>query len=132
MNKGFNENKLIKVDSLINYAIKKQMFPGAQLVAMKDGHIVYNKSFGYFTYQKKKKVSSETLFDLASLTKILVSVPLMIKEFDLNNLNLSSTLSDILYDENLGNKSNLRFDEMFSHQSALIPWIPFMRKLLIL
>ena len=49
----------------------------------------------------------------------------MIKEFDSNNLNLSSTLSDILYDENLGNKSNLRFDEMFSHQSALIPWIPF-------
>ena len=75
--------------------------------------------------RKKKKVNSETLFDLASLTKILVSVPLMIKEFDSNNLNLSSTLSDILYDENLGNKSNLRFDEMFSHQSALIPWIPF-------
>ena len=49
----------------------------------------------------------------------------MIKEFDCNNLNLSSTLSEILYDENLGNKSNLRFDEMFSHQSALIPWIPF-------
>jgi len=125
LNKGFDEKKLNKVDSLINYAIKKQMLPGAQLVAMKDGHIVYNKSFGYFTYQKKKKVNSKTLFDLASLTKILVSVPLMIKEFDSNNLNLSSTLSDILYDENLGNKSNLRFDEMFSHQSALIPWIPF-------
>ena len=56
LNKGFDENKLNKVDSLINYAIKKQMFPGAQLVAMKDGHIVYNKSFGYYTYQKKKKL----------------------------------------------------------------------------
>ena len=49
----------------------------------------------------------------------------MIKEFDCNNLNLSSTLSEILYDESLGNKSILRLDEMFSHQSALIPWIPF-------
>ena len=49
----------------------------------------------------------------------------MLKEFDLNNLNLKSTLSEILKDENLGNKSKIRFDEMFSHQSSLIPWIPF-------
>ena len=54
------------------------MLPGAQLVAMKDGHIVYNKSL-VILHTRKKKVNSETLFDLASLTKILVSVPLMIK-----------------------------------------------------
>ena len=48
-------------------------------------NIVYNKSFGYFTH-KKKKLVQKLFYDLASLTKILVSVPLMIKEFDLNNI----------------------------------------------
>ena len=67
LNMGFDENKLNKVDSLINYAIKNQILPGAQLVAMKDGHIVYNKSFGYFTYQKKKKVISEHLISVIEI-----------------------------------------------------------------
>ena len=54
----------------------------------------------------------------------------MLREFDLNNISLKSTLSEIMKDENLGNKSKLRFDEMFSHQSALIPWIPFYKETL--
>ena len=65
------------------------------------------------------------LFDLASLTKILVSVPLMLLEFDKNELSLDTNLSDIYKEYNLKDKSNIRFDEMFSHQAALIPWIPF-------
>ena len=81
-------------------------------------------------HTKKKKVSTSSLYDLASLTKILVSVPLMLREFDSNNISLKSTLSEIMKDENLGNKSKLRFDEMFSHQSALIPWIPFYKETL--
>ena len=125
INKGFNKKKLKIVDSLVNYAIDQQMMPGAQLIALKGNEIAYKKSFGYYTYQKKKKVDSKTIYDLASLTKILVSIPLMLREFDLNKLNLNTTLSEIIPDEKLGNKSDLVLSEMFSHQSALVPWIPF-------
>ena len=58
------------------------------------------------------------LFDLASLTKILVSVPLMIIEFDKNELGLDTNLSEIYNEYNLKDKSDIRFDEMFSHQAA--------------
>ena len=70
------------------------------------------------------------LFDLASLTKILVSVPLMIIEFDKNELGLDTNLSEIYNEYNLKDKSDIRFDEMFSHQAALIPWIPFYKETL--
>ena len=70
------------------------------------------------------------LFDLASLTKILVSVPLMIIEFDKNELGLDTKLSEIYNEYNLKDKSDIRFDEMFSHQAALIPWIPFYKETL--
>ena len=56
LNNGFNLNKLNKVDSLINYAIDKKMFPGAQLVVAKDNKVVLNKAFGYYSYKKKKKL----------------------------------------------------------------------------
>ena len=60
------------------------------------------------------------LYDLASLTKILVSVPLMLIEFDKNELNLDTNLSEIYTEYNLEEKSHIRLDEMFSHQAALI------------
>jgi hypothetical protein len=56
INKGFNKKKLKIVDSLVNYAIDQQMMPGAQLIALKGNEIAYSKSFGYYTYQKKKRL----------------------------------------------------------------------------
>ena len=56
LNNGFNLNKLKKVDSLIHYAIDNKMFPGAQLVVVKENKVLLNKAFGFYTYKKKKKL----------------------------------------------------------------------------
>ena len=68
------------------------MTPGAQLLIAKEGSVIYQKSYGYHTYDNIKKVANGDIYDLASLTKILVSVPLIIKEFETNNLNLDTKL----------------------------------------
>ena len=68
------------------------MTPGAQLLIAKEGSVIYQKSYGYHTYDNNKKVANGDIYDLASLTKILVSVPLIIKEFETNNLNLDTKL----------------------------------------
>ena len=49
-------NKLKKIDSLINDAIQNNMTPGAQLLIAKNSNIVYHKSYGYKTYEKKEKI----------------------------------------------------------------------------
>ena len=56
LNNGFNLSKLKKVDSLIHYAIDNKMFPGAQLVVVKENKVLLNKAFGFYTYKKKKKL----------------------------------------------------------------------------
>ena len=68
------------------------------------------------------------MYDLASLTKILSTVPLMMSEYEKGNLNLETTLSDLFPTQDLNNKSSLTIKEMFSHQSGLFPWIPFYKK----
>ena len=65
------------------------------------------------------------MYDLASLTKILSTVPLMMSEYEKGNLNLETTLSDLFPTQDLNDKSSLTIKEMFSHQSGLFPWIPF-------
>ena len=55
------------------------MIPGAQVLVSKDAKIIHEKSYGNFRYSESNKVTTETMYDLASLTKILVTTPLMMK-----------------------------------------------------
>ena len=127
-NQGFDINKLNKIDSVALFAIKKKMIPGAQILVAKNGDIIYNKSFGNKTYGSSNKVKWDDLYDLASLTKILSSIPLIMNEYELENLNLETTLSDLLPNIDLKDKENLSIKEMLSHQAGLFPWIPFYKK----
>ena len=130
LNQGFDVDKLKEIDSIAMYAINKKMTPGAQILVARNGVVVYNKSFGKKTYESKDMVMWNDIYDLASLTKILSTVPLMMNEFENENLTLETTLSDLFPNKKLKEKSDLNIKEMFSHHSGLFPWIPFYEKTL--
>ena len=130
LNKNFELSRLNKIDSIINFAIENKMTPGAQLLIAKEGSVIYQKSYGYHTYENNKKVANGDIYDLASLTKILVSVPLIIKEFETNNLSLDTKLGELFPDFELFDKKDLKIDEILSHNGRLTPWIPFYKETL--
>lgn len=104
------------------------MMPGAQVIVAKNGKVIFNKSYGYKTYEKKDPINWDYLYDVASLTKILSSVPLLMNEYEKGVINKETTLSDLFPNAILNNKSNLNLGEMLSHQSGLFPWIPFYKE----
>ena len=124
-NQGFDIKKLNKIDSIVRFAIDEKMTPGAQILVARNGEVVYNKSFGTKTYHSKNNIEWDDIYDLASLTKILSTVPLMMEEYENENITLETTLSKMFPNKNLNDKSDLSIKEMFSHQSGLFPWIPF-------
>ncbi|MBT7984473.1 MAG: serine hydrolase [Flavobacteriaceae bacterium] len=128
--KNFDLDKLNSIDLVIEDAIEKRMTPGAQLLIAKNGKVVLNKSYGYKTYEKNNLINWDHIYDLASLTKILSSVPLLMNEYESNGINEKSTLSDILPDLDLKDKGSLLLKEMLAHQSGLYPWIPFYKETL--
>jgi CubicO group peptidase (beta-lactamase class C family) len=91
----------------------------------KKGKIDYHKSFGHHTYHQKIKVENHHLYDLASLTKITATLPLIIKEIDSKSFDLESRLSDFMPELNGTNKANLKIKDVLSHFARLTPWIPF-------
>ena len=124
-NQGFDIKKLNKIDSIVRFAIDEKMTPGAQILVARNGEVVYNKSFGTKTYHSKNNIEWDDIYDLASLTKILSTVPLMMEEYENENITLETTLSKMFPNKNLNDKSDLSIKDMFSHQSGLFPWIPF-------
>ena len=69
-----------------------------------------------------------TRYDLASLTKILVTLPLIMKLYDNDVVSLDSTLGELLPSYIESNKSEFTIKEVLSHFAYLTPWIPFYKQ----
>lgn len=124
-NQGMDPEFKIKIDSIVNHALKKKMTPGAQLLIAKNGITIFEKNYGYHTYKKENPVKSEDVYDLASLTKILSSLPLLMELEEKNIIDLNDSLSMHLPELINTNKSAINFKSMLSHYAQLKAWIPF-------
>ncbi len=130
ISQGMDQEKLKQIDSIVNHAIHMQYTPGAQVLVARNGVIVYNKSFGYHDYQKSVEVKNTDLYDLASLTKILATLPVIMQLYDKGIINLQTPLSTLLPEFNYTDKRNITLGELLTHQSGLAPWIPFYKQTL--
>ncbi|WP_248722771.1 glycoside hydrolase family 3 N-terminal domain-containing protein [Seonamhaeicola sp. ML3] len=122
---GMSTIKLKKVDSIANYAVKSKMTPGIQLLIARRGKVIYNKNYGKHTYEGKEKVSFDDIYDLASLTKILATLPLLMEMEEQGLISLDSKLSDIIPEYKDSNKADITIRSMLSHYARLRPWEPF-------
>ena len=122
---GMSSVKLQRIDSVANFVLEKKMSPGLQILVARHGVVVYEKSFGFHTDKKNNSVKSTDVDDVASLTKILASLPMMIKAEEDKKIKLTSTVKSILPAFKNSNKDTLTVLEILSHYGRLKAWIPF-------
>lgn len=127
---GFSSTKLSAIDRYIDTILKQKMAPGGQILVARNGKVVYNKSFGYQTDNKRRKVKNSDLYDLASLTKILATLPVVMKLEENKKLSIYSELDHLLPDYEKSNKDVLNIKQILSHYAQLKSWIPFYTKTL--
>lgn len=111
-----------QIDDVVEHAIAQKAFPGAQLLIAKSGTILHHKSYGYHTYDSIQAVSSEDLYDLASMTKVLASTLSFMKWYEDLKIDLDAPLKDdfrILK----GRKGKTTYREILAHQAGWIPYI---------
>lgn len=77
-NNNINYEKLARIDGLINDYIKKQWLNGAVTIIVKDNQVVQHKAYGYDDVDTKKVMSKDAIFRIASQTKAITSVGIMI------------------------------------------------------
>ena len=122
---GMDAYTLAKIDGLVQEAIKMRATPGGVVLVAKDGKIVYNKSYGYHTYSKKRPVTTTDIYDLASVTKIAASTISMMKLYEDGEVNIYNPMSNYVSDLKGTNKESLTIQDMMAHRAQLHPWIPF-------
>lgn len=127
---GAEMSSLAKIDRLVNNAISKRAFPGCRIMALKDGKVFYDRSFGYHTYSKKVRVTGNTVYDLASVTKIAATTMAVMKLYEQGKISLNATIGTYLPRARRTNKRNVKIKNLLVHQGGLHAWIPFYKETL--
>ena len=122
---GLSSKKLALINKIADTIIQEKMAPGFQVFVARNGKVVLEKSYGHHTYDKKIKVKNSDIYDLASLTKILASLPLIMKAEEEGKIRLTANLRDVLPSFSNSNKDTVTVKEILSHFGRLKSWIPF-------
>ena len=130
-NVGLNPQKLNEIESVMQKAIAGKMTPGGQILVARKGKVVYQKSFGTQTYAPDSpKINNENLYDIASLSKIIGTLPVFMQTYEQKKLSLDTELSTLLPEFSNSNKAHISIKELLSHNAQLPAWEPFYKSTL--
>ncbi|MFZ1530295.1 MAG: glycoside hydrolase family 3 N-terminal domain-containing protein [Ferruginibacter sp.] len=127
---GFDAAKMMAIDSIAEDAIAKWAIPGCRVMVVKDGKISYNKSFGFYDHYKKQPVNRESVYDMASVTKICATTIAVMKLYEDGKLDLKKNLGHYLGWVKGSDKEYLKIEDMLLHQAGLVAFIPFYKETL--
>ncbi len=114
--------KLSDVDAIINKAIAKNELPGAVLLVGHRGRIVYEKAYGERAYAPQRQhMTVNTIFDLASLTKVYATAPSIMLLFQQGKIDLNEPVANYLPQFGANGKSQITVRMLLTHFSGLRP-----------
>lgn len=125
-----DESKFYAVDSIVTDAIHKKAFPGCVVLAVKNDSIVFEKSYGHYTYEQAERMTMESVFDMASVTKICATTLAVMKLYEEGKFDLKQRLGFYIPWVNGTNKQDLLIEDILLHQAGLKSWIPFYKEII--
>ncbi|MCE1187574.1 MAG: serine hydrolase [Ignavibacteria bacterium] len=119
-------SRFSSVQSIMQKAITDSVFPGAVILVSQNGKIVYHEAFGNYTYDKNSpRVTTTTLFDLASVTKVIATTTAAMLLVDQKKLTLDARVTDYLPEFGINGKQNITIRNLLLHNSGLPPFKKF-------
>ncbi|MEM6298822.1 MAG: glycoside hydrolase family 3 N-terminal domain-containing protein, partial [Bacteroidota bacterium] len=121
---GVSSEVLAQVDEIAEEGIKKKAYPGCQVVGVKDGVVFLNRNYGHYTYEQKVPVSDASVYDLASLTKVLATLPTVMQLYDDSLISMDERVSEYLPELKETNKKYITLRQVLCHQAGLQSHMP--------
>ncbi len=134
---GFPENEGIssallnnRIDSIVNSGLKAKAYPGCEVIAARNGMVVFHKTYGYHTYDDRISVQSNDLYDLASVTKVSSTLAGLMLLNSEGRFSPDETLGYYLPYFKRSDKGNIGMRDFLTHQAGLTPYIQFWKETL--
>ena len=117
---GISEARLGKIDAIVNDAIRQRATPGAVVMVVKDGNVIFNKAYGHHTYEDDLPTRADDIYDLASVTKIAATTIAAMRLYDQHKLDLDAGLGTYLEEASSTNKNGIPVRDVLLHQAGFI------------
>lgn len=121
---GMKSEILDKIDEVAHRMIQIQAAPGANVLVAKNGKVIFERSYGHLDYSGSTTVSQETVYDLASVTKVLATTQAAMFLHSRGELDMNKSLVDYLPELKGSNKANLVLKDVMAHEAGLKAFIP--------
>lgn len=121
---GMDSRSMEKIKVIMKEAIDLGATPGCHVIVARNGKVVFDQSSGWLTYENKVPVSDETIYDLASLTKVSATLQATMFLYEKGLIDLNKKASVYLPELRNTNKKDITIIDMLTHQSGLVAFIP--------
>lgn len=117
------------VDAAVQEGIRRGVFPGASVVIGRRDTILYARSYGHFTWSASSRTPSadSTLWDLASLTKVVATSSVAMRLVDRGQLRLDAPVAEYLPRFTGGGREFVTVRMLLDHTSGLPAFAPLYR-----
>jgi len=117
-----NEGKLAPIASVVEEAIRTGKCPGAVVVVGRQGRVIYRRAFGHRALVPRElPMTLHTIFDLASLTKVVATTTAIMQLVEQGKIALSAPVSDYWPEFKANGKEDITVRELMTHYSGLPP-----------
>ncbi|GAB2624232.1 glycoside hydrolase family 3 N-terminal domain-containing protein [Belliella aquatica] len=122
---GMNSTILSEIDQIMEAGIRKKATPGGVVLVAKNGQVVFEKAYGYHDYEKTQAVNTKTIYDLASITKVLATTQAVMFLASRDIIDMDKPISRYLPELKLTNKGDLLLKDIMAHEAGLVAFIPY-------
>lgn len=117
---GFNPTSMERLDSIARAAVAAGAMPGCRVLVARKGRVVYDKSFGRVT-PGGEPVNGETIYDIASMSKAIGTLPGIMKAYDEGLLGIDDRLGTHIPELEGTDKGELTLRQLLYHESGMPP-----------
>ncbi len=116
---GMRSEGMKRIDSLLGAAIRSHAFPGAALSIGRSGSVVKLDAYGYQAYRSDRRVTTRSMFDLASLTKVVATTTAVMKLYDEGRIDLEAPVAQYVPEFGANGKESVTVRHLLTHTSGL-------------
>ena len=126
---GFSPEGLAEADRVVEEGVRARAFPGAVLAVGKDGALVHLRAFGGLDYgDGTAPTKVDTIYDLASLTKVVATATTAMILVDDGRLDLGRTVTSFLPGFSGGAKDGVTVEQLLTHSAGVDWWGPLYKE----
>ncbi|MCI0487442.1 MAG: DUF1343 domain-containing protein [Blastocatellia bacterium] len=119
---GMSSERLARIDEAVLASIRRRETPGAVVLVGRKGRIVYRKAFGDRALAPRREaMTADTIFDLASLTKVVATATSIIILVERGRLSLADPVAQFIPEFGRFGKERITIEQLLTHRAGLPP-----------